>query len=415
MNAKENHNKTVFVAMSGGVDSSVATSLLCKEGYFVVGVYMKCWSDDSFKGASCWEEDIEDARRVASKLNIPFKVVDFEAQYRQKVMDYFFSEYKKGRTPNPDVECNREIKFGLFLEKAREMGADFVATGHHVRSQIDADKEGFISCIEADKRGLDLSNNEIRLLKGADEDKDQSYFLWPLGQDELKYCLFPIGDYKKEKVREIADDLKLPVHDKPDSTGICFVGEVDIQEFLKENIGTKPGPVVNHKGEKIGTHEGLWFYTLGQRQGIGIGGGIPYYVYDKDVKNNALKVVPKKLEREYLFKKELAASDLNWIADKPNLPLRCKAKIRYLQPDQDCEIERVRVDLNSSPSYQVTKKKLLGNKRRGGVRSDNSEPRDEVSQPIVRVKFDKPQRAITPGQSVVFYDGDIVLGGGIIQ
>lgn len=375
---KKRENKTVFVAMSGGVDSSVAASLLQKEGYFVVGVYMKCWSDNSFEGASCFKEDMEDARQVASKLNIPFKVFDFESEYRAKVMDYFFSEYKKGRTPNPDVECNHEIKFGLFLKKAKEMGADMIATGHHVRSQIDADKEGFISCIEADQRRLNLSNHQVKLLKGVDENKDQSYFLWTLGQNKLRECLFPIGEYTKDEVRKEAKKLDLSTHDKPDSTGICFVGEVDVQEFLKRNIGTNPGPIIDHRGEKLGTHQGLWFYTLGQRQGIGIGGGIPYYVYQKDVENNALKVVPKGLERKYLYKSELTASDVNWISDRPRFPLKCKAKIRYLQPEQDCGVA-------------------------------------DIDHDRVRVVFDEPQRAITPGQSVVFYDGDMVLGGGIIN
>lgn len=374
------NNSTVFVAMSGGVDSSLAAALLREEGYSVVGVYMKCWSGGSgYSATSCFERDLEDARKVANKLDLPFHIFDFEKEYKNRVMDYFFSEYEAGRTPNPDVECNREIKFGLFLERALKMGADYIATGHYVRSQINADKEVFLSCIEADKRGYDLEKKEVNLLKGVDQKKDQSYFLWTLGQKQLRNSLFPIGDFEKEEVREKAKDLGLPTYDKPDSQGICFVGEVDVQKFLKENIGVNPGPILNHEGEKLGEHEGLWLYTLGQRQGLGIGGGIPYYVYKKDKQNNVLRVVPKKLERDYLYKNVLFASDLSWVSDtEPDFDKNLQAKIRYLQPAQKCEIEK-------------------------------------VEENKIKVNFAEDQRAITPGQSVVLYDGEVMLGGGVIE
>lgn len=372
-------NSTVFVALSGGVDSSVAATLLKKEGYSVVGVYMKCWSDGAgYSATSCFEKDLEDARQVAQKIDIPFQVFDFEKEYKEKVMDYFFSEYEAGRTPNPDVECNREIKFGLFLNRALKMGADYIATGHYVRSQINADKEGFIFSIEADKRGFSLDEKEVRLLKGVDQKKDQSYFLWTLGQKELKKSLFPVGDLTKDEVRKKAKNLGLPTFNKPDSQGICFVGEIDVQEFLKENIGTNPGPILNHKGEKLGEHEGLYLYTLGQRQGLGIGGGIPFYVYKKDIEENALRVVPKKLEREYLYKRGLVASNLSWVAGEPDFSKNIEAKIRYLHPAQKCEIEKIDPD-------------------------------------EIEVDFKNKQRAVTPGQSVVLYQDEMMLGGGIIK
>lgn len=331
-----------------------------------MGVYMKCWAAGAgYSATSCFEKDLEDARKVAEKLDIPFHIFDFEKEYRNRVMDYFFSEYEAGRTPNPDVECNREIKFGLFLERALKMGADYIATGHYVRRRRTS-------------QGSEVSGQLFQLLKGVDDKKDQSYFLWTLGQKEIKNSLFPIGGFEKEEVREKAKDLDLPTFDKPDSQGICFVGEVDVQEFLKENIGTNPGPILDHEGEKLGEHEGLHLYTLGQRQGLGIGGGIPYYVYEKDTENNALRVVPKKLEREYLYKDTLIGSNLSWVKEEPDFDREIQAKVRYLQPAQKCEIEKVEEDK-------------------------------------IKVSFVEAQRAITPGQSVVLYKSEVMLGGGVIE
>jgi len=346
----------VFVGLSGGVDSAVAAYLL-KKDYDVVGVFMKCWDDEEHPIGCGWQKDEEDARQVASLLEIPFYSWDFTKEYKEKVIDYFISGYKAGITPNPDIECNREIKFKMFLNRALKMGASFVATGHYVR------------VIEI--------NGEYKLLKSIDGNKDQSYFLWTLEQKQLKHCLFPIGGYKKPEIRKIARRIDLPVKDKPDSQGICFMGKVNVEEFLKQNIKSKPGRVITSEGEIIGEHEGLETYTIGQRRGIKIGGGIPYFVIGKDFKKNEL-IVAKGRRNKALFGSELVARDLSWVSGKePKLPLDCQTKIRYRQPDQECKV------------VQSGKDKLI-------------------------VTFKEDQRAITPGQSIVFYDKDELIGGGII-
>jgi len=348
----------VFVGLSGGVDSAVAAGLLKKEGYSVVGVFMKCWDNKEDLIGCGWEKDEEDARQVAAKLEIPFYSWDFTQEYRDKVIKYFLDGYKKGITPNPDIECNREIKFGLFLNRALRMGADYIATGHYVR--------------------LKRINDKYHLLKGLDSNKDQSYFLWTLTQSQFKHCLFPIGKFKKNKVRDLAKDWDLPVKDKPDSQGICFMGKVNVEDFLKKHISSSPGKIKTTEGDVIGEHEGLEIYTIGQRRGIRIGGGIPYFVIGKDFGKNEL-IVAKGRKNKALFEKELLASNFNWIlGKKPKIPLRCKAKIRYRQEDQSCHI------------FEEKKNNL-------------------------RVVFDKNQRAVTPGQSIVFYKKDRMIGGGIIN
>jgi len=357
----------VFVGLSGGVDSAVATYLL-KKDYNVVGVFMKCWApkvpfqDDKEHPIGCgWEKDEEDARQVASSLEIPFYSWDFTKEYKEKVIDYFIEGYKAGVTPNPDIECNREIKFKMFLKKALKMGADFVATGHYAR----------VAC------NSKLSTFKFQLLKGIDENKDQSYFLWTLGQEQLKYCLFPIGEYLKPEIRKIAKKIDLPVKDKPDSQGVCFMGKINVEEFLKQNIKSKPGQVVTIEGEKIGEHEGLETYTIGQRRGIKIGGGIPYFVIAKDFKKDEL-IVAKGRKNNALFGNKLRADYLSWVSGKePKMPIECQAKIRYRQPDQLCKVSK--------------------------------DGEDALS-----VVFKEDQRAITPGQSIVFYDGNELVGGGII-
>jgi len=362
-------NLKVFVAMSGGVDSSVAALLLKQKGYDVVGVYMKGWSL-----TDCAEEDARDARRVCGVLNIPFYVFNFENEFKKAVVDYMIFGYAKGETPNPDVMCNKEIKFGLFLKKALELGADYIATGHYVRL---ANSQWPMANSKPYAIGY-------KLLAAKDGNKDQSYFLWTLTQKQLGHCLFPIGNYTKRQIRAIASKCCLPTAEKPDSQGVCFVGEIDVAEFLKEKLGKNPGSILTLAGKKVGIHDGLSFYTIGQRKGIGlVGGGVPYYVAQKDFKTNALIVAAA--NDRVLFSKKLTLKDINWTSGKaPELPLKCLARIRYRQPLQNCF-----------------------------VLSHLCYPYDRRNS--IKVVFDTPQRAVTPGQSAVFYIKDgTMLGGGII-
>jgi len=371
-NMKPNKTKKVVVGMSGGVDSSVAAALLKKEGYDVSGVFMKNWADPKYPCP--WQEDRRDAMRVSAILDIPFETWDFTKEYRASVVDYMVREYAAGRTPNPDVMCNREIKFGLFLERALERGADFVATGHYTRKfQIPTNK--FQTNSKSQIRNY-------KLLKAKDENKDQSYFLWTLAQKELRHALFPIGGYTKPEVRGLAKKFGLPTADKPDSQGICFIGEIDLGAFLRDELGTKLGKVLTTAGKTVGEHEGVQFYTIGQRHGLGFGGGIPFYVAEKDAKTNTL-VVCEGPNDDALFSKELTAESINWISgETPTFPLRCEARIRYRQALQPCWVAEVR-----------SKGQKTG----------------------VDVVFDEDQRAVTPGQSAVFYKKGIMLGGGVIQ
>jgi len=328
--------KTVIVAMSGGVDSSVAAVLLKKKGYNVIGVFMRFWSSGScFENRCCSSESETRARLVAKKLNIPFYVLNLKKEFKDKIVDYFLKEQKAGLTPNPCVVCNKEIKFNFLFKKFPIGKNDFIATGHYVIL----------------KKG--------RLYVAKDKSKDQSYFLWKLNQKILKKALFPIGGYTKKEIRLIAKKYGLSVWNSAESQDICF----------KVNFGKKPGPIINTEGNVIGEHEGLWFYTIGQRKGISLAGG-PYYVLKKDVKNNALIVTKKEKD---LFLKELKFKQANWIFKKTGFPLKIKAKIRYHH--------------KASPAV------LHKNK----------------------VVFSKPQRAVTAGQSVVFYRGEELLGGGIIM
>jgi tRNA-specific 2-thiouridylase len=376
-----NKKSKVFVAMSGGVDSSVAALLLKKKGYDVVGVYMKGWSL-----TGCAEEDARDARRVAGVLNIPFYVFDFEDEYKKSVVDYMVSGYAKGETPNPDVMCNREIKFGLFLKKALQLGADYIATGHYAR--LSTNNESNTNKRITNSKFVNSQQIRYSLMIAKDLNKDQSYFLWTLTQNQLKYCLFPIGNYMKQQIRAIASKCCLPTAEKPDSQGVCFVGEIDVAEFLKEKLGKNPGPIKTIDGRIIGTHDGAIFYTIGQRKGIGIKGSLPgeqgkiYYVAAKDIDANTLWVA--EAENQKLFSKELFVKDVNWIFGyAPKLPLKCLVRIRYRQPLQKAELFEI-----SNLKSQISKLKII---------------------------FDSPQRAITPGQSAVFYakSGEM-LGGGII-
>lgn len=351
----------VILGMSGGVDSSVAAHLLLEQGYRVEGLFMVNWDEDE-DGYCTAAADFQDARKVAEKLGIPLHKVNFAKEYRERVFQYFLDEYRAGRTPNPDVLCNREIKFGVCFDYAMRLGADFIATGHYAR-------------VEHAPR--------VRLLKGLDANKDQSYFLAAVSQSALARTLFPIGHLPKSEVRRIAKSLALPVHDKKDSTGICFIGERPFEQFLSQYLPAQPGVIETVEGERIGAHRGLMYYTLGQRQGLGIGGTrnhaeAPWYVVDKDLKRNVL-IVGQGANHPALFSGGLTASGLHWIAGAPPAAsFRCMAKVRYRQADQPCQVtvcadERTRVD------------------------------------------FDQPQRAVTPGQFAVFYSGAECLGSGVID
>lgn len=341
-------SKKVIVAMSGGVDSSVAAALLKKDGFNVIGAFIKFWSEPSKKGMafvankSCSPESEKRACLVCEKLNIPFYIFNFEKEFKKKVVDYFIKESKAGLTPNPCVVCNKEIKFKLLFKKLLSLNADYIATGHYVR--IDKGK----------------------LLKGRDKNKDQSYFLWKIDKKVLKHVLFPIGGYKKDKIKNLAKKFDLPVVNIPESQEICFVQKT-IADFLKRYIKDKPGKIVDTKGNVLGRHQGLWFYTIGQRKGIDLSTG-PYYVLDKDIKKNLL--ILTKRERD-LYKKELSFRNANWFS-KVSFPLQAKARIRYGHKTVSAVIDKG------------------------------------------KVVFSRNQRAITPGQSVVFYKGSEVLGGGII-
>ncbi len=358
-------NDFTMVAMSGGVDSSVTAWLMQQSGRPIAGLFMKNWEDDDVDGACSAEQDAADARSVAEQLGIPFHARNFAMEYWESVFEEFLSELKAGRTPNPDVLCNREIKFKVFLEHARDLGAQRMATGHYARRQ---------DC-----------SNEARLLKGVDPDKDQSYFLYMLTQEQLQQAEFPIGELRKTELRAMARQAGLPTASKKDSTGICFIGERNYDAFIERYLTGQPGDIVTTDGRCIGRHRGLIHYTLGQRRGLGIGGvrgfpEAPWYTVHKDVNNNHL-FVTQDAEDPHLCSTALTASQLTWIAGLPPEPnARLKAKIRYRQSDQDIEL----VDLNQQ-------------------------------QDRMEIRFKQPQRAVTPGQSVVLYDNDVCLGGGIIH
>jgi tRNA-specific 2-thiouridylase len=345
--------KTVYVGLSGGVDSSVTAALLQQEGYRVVGVYMQNWTE-SVGGVECpWRQDLTDAQAVAAQLDIPFKVFDFQREYKQKVVDVMVAEYAAGRTPNPDVLCNQEIKFKLFLDAALADGADLIATGHYARVA------------------------DGKLLAGLDPNKDQSYFLCRVSKEALAQTLMPIGEYHKPEVRALAQKLSLSTASKPDSQGICFIGEVSIKDFLQQYIPAKSGSIILQRtGEQIGQHDGAAYYTTGQRHGLGIGGGKPYYITIKDMKQNILYVTddPQDL---VLAAGDFSITDIHWIAGEPDL----------------------------SQSYQVR------NRYRGAL----VESRLEKGEDGYIVHMEHPERAVTSGQTAVVYDGDEVLGGGIIQ
>jgi tRNA-specific 2-thiouridylase len=346
----------VFVGLSGGVDSSVTAALLKQQGYDVTGVYMKNWSQD-IPGFPCpWKQDYQDAKRVAVQLGIPFKMYDFETQYRQKVVDYMIAEYKAGRTPNPDIMCNQEIKFKLFLDTALEDGADMIATGHYAR----------------------IIDGQLHV--AANKDKDQSYFLYRVTEDALRKTLMPIGDFKtKAEVRALAEQFGLVTASKKDSQGICFVGKVGIREFLEQYVEAVPGDIVDPHGEVIGQHDGAIFYTIGQRHGLNVGGGLPYYVIGKDMAKNQV-FVTRDLDDEQLWHKELMLTDIHWINGVPKTGTELQIRTRYRAP-------------------------LVG----------ATLPVVSGGQETLQVALSEDVRAVTPGQSAVLYSQDLVLGGGIVR
>ncbi len=352
----------VILGMSGGVDSSVAGWLLQQQGYDVQGLFMSNWDEDE-DGYCTAAEDYQDARRVCEQLGIPLHKVNFAGEYRERVFAHFLEEYRAGRTPNPDVLCNREIKFGVCFDYARRLGAEWVATGHYAR--------------------IEQNGAAPQLLRAVDRDKDQSYFLHAVPGAALAKTLFPIGALRKSDVRRMARELTLPVFDKKDSTGICFIGERPFAQFLSTYLPAQPGDIETPDGRKVGQHSGLMYYTLGQRQGLHIGGRNdaseePWYVAAKEVHRNALIVVQGH-DHPALLSTTLRASQLAWVrGEPPGGEFACTAKVRYRQPDQACAVQ------------------ILP----GGS---------------CAVRFDAPQRAVTPGQYVVFYDGEECLGGGVVE
>src|SRR3989338_3186067 len=398
----------VYVAMSGGVDSSVAAALLKKEGYEVTGIFFKPWQPDKGLAFCNWQKDRQDAMAVAEVLDIPFKTWDFSKEYKNKVGDYMIEAYRQGITPNPDVMCNKEIKFGLFLKKALKEGADFIATGHYVRLKATSYPEPQQAGYGAGKRQATsqkkntqtdgLKPKTYSLFQAKDKNKDQSYFLWTLTKEQLKHCLFPVGDYAKPEVRKLAKKFGLPTFDKKDSQGVCFIGQLDMKEFLKKYIKPKPGQILlreaqgnNCQGstltiEVVGMHEGSAYYTIGQRHGLNItNGGGPYYVSDKDLKKNLVFVTK---DEKKLGTKELQVSNINWINPRIAKVIHIqgrtlyglKIKARYRTPAVPAKV----IHIQGSTLYGLL------------------------------VRAEKPIRAVTSGQSVVFYNGQEMLGGGII-
>ena len=353
--------KRVVLGMSGGVDSSVAAVLLKEQGYEVIGVFMKNWDEEDENGVCMADEDYKDVVAVAEQLNIPYYSINFVKEYWERVFQYFLSEYRLARTPNPDVMCNKEIKFKAFLEYAKKLGADYIATGHYARL-------------------IENENGQKIMLKGVDDNKDQTYFLSGLTQKQLEKVLFPLGEYQKSEIREIAQKYDLKTANKKDSTGICFIGERNFNEFLSKYLPAQKGDIVDIDGKKLGTHNGLMYYTIGQRKGIGLGNskdgtGEPYFVVDKKLETNELIVAQG--DDKLLYSKALIANNFNFI-NPIEFPFECGVKFRYRQKDVKGIITKINDD-----EY--------------------------------RIDFEEPQRAVTLGQIAVIYKGDICLGGGTID
>ena len=353
----------VVVGMSGGVDSSVAAMLMKRAGHEVIGVFMKNWEEKDASGVCTSEQDWADARAVCERLDIPYYSVNFAKQYWDRVFEHFLSEYRRGRTPNPDVLCNREIKFNVFLDFAEKLGAEKQVTGHFAN--------------------IDCVNGEYRLLRAADENKDQTYFLYMINQRALSKALFPVGNLTKAQIRQLARDNGIPVSEKKDSTGVCFIGERNFKRFLSTYLPAQPGDMVTLDGRVVGRHDGLMYYTLGQRRGLGIGGGGDgrrWFVVKKDLENNAL-VVQQGEDSPLLYTRAAAGGALTWLAEHPpvadGVAFECQARLRHRQPLQRCTLT--------------------------------------LRDGVAHMRFAEPQRAVTPGQSAVFYQDQVCLGGCIID
>lgn len=388
----------IAIGLSGGVDSAVSAALLLKQGHEVIGVFMKNWSDDFGIDEDCpWEQDQKDAKAVADHLGIPFLTYNFELQYREKVMNYFFSEYKKGRTPNPDILCNSEIKFDVFLKKClKELEVDKIATGHYARVVSELRVTGY----ELEKQANKLTSQQAnKLLKGLDNSKDQSYFLCRLTDEELSKVEFPIGHLKKSEVRKIAEELKLPVAKKKDSQGICFVGKINVKKFLESELGMQEGNFIDFDSNKIiGKHKGLWFYTIGQREGLGFGGG-PWFVVKKDIEKNIVYIAKGK-NNPALFSTQVKIGEIQILnyellinnLDKIGVSLRYRqipSKARISEFDKSSILNLKSSITNNLQTYKLTNSQTLN--------------------------FPIPQRAVSPGQFACLFIGDEVVGSGVIQ
>jgi len=373
--------------MSGGVDSSLSAALLKEQGYDVTGVYMKNWTQD-LPGMKCpWADDLADAKRVAVQLGIDFRVFDFEKEYRHKVVDYMVEEYKAGRTPNPDIMCNQEVKFKLFLETSLEQGADMIATGHYARiehndrrsslpkSSETASRPTSVEYASASDGAADVSDDlaaSARLLRAVDDNKDQTYFLYRVTSEVLSKTLFPLGNLTKPEVRKMAQERGLFTAGKKESMGICFVGQIGIREFLSQYVETVPGDIVDKQtGKTVGCHDGAIFYTLGQRHGLDVGGGLPYYVVGKDMSQNIV-YVSQNIDDENIWRRSIELTDIHWINGVPDDVKNLKVRIRHRAPLIACTLQGDLLELS------------------------------------------EPQRAITPGQSAVIYDSEVCLGGGVV-
>ncbi|MFH1405345.1 MAG: tRNA 2-thiouridine(34) synthase MnmA [Patescibacteria group bacterium] len=377
--------KKVLLGMSGGVDSSVSAALLLEQGYEVVGAFMKNWSDERFGGCT-WKKDRRDAMRVAAQLGIRFVTYDFEEDYRNHVVQYMFDEINRGRTPNPDVMCNKYIKFDRLVQEADKLGCDYIATGHYAKIDNCLSLRGGSEPVEGPTKqsfrlrrllrpkGLAMTD-AMCIYEPTDKNKDQTYFLWAITREVVPRILFPLGNLTKPEVRKIAVELNLTTAEKQDSTGVCFIGEINMDDFLSENIPEDPGDVITTDGKVIGKHKGINFYTIGQRHGLDIAGVQPYYVISKNQKTKEL-IVSSNYDQQ-LYQSDLSAGQSNWFANI-RAPFECKARIRYRQELQNCTITKIKGDQ-------------------------------------VSVTFEKPQRAVTPGQSIVLYNNEMMLGGAVIE